>query len=160
MIVSIARENARETLAEIMPLYLAHYEEMRARLAEIGVNYGDVAPDLNRYLRFSDAGALIHLVARADGEAVGYANAFIGPNMHNGEIEACEDAVFALPAHRRGIGRRLYLALIEAARDAGVKRLKAGSTTDPRAAMLMERMGFRPVAVLLSYEYGGADVRS
>jgi GNAT superfamily N-acetyltransferase len=156
----IGLEGALETVDEITPLYLSHYAEMRERLSGIGVVYGEAQPDMRRYEAHAKAGTLLHFVLRFDGEAVGYANIFLGPNLHNGETEAAEDAIYIHPDHRGRMGRHLMARIVSECKARGAKRLRVGATTDPRAENLWRRMGFTPVSTVMIHEFGDEHVRT
>ncbi|HTI35288.1 MAG TPA: GNAT family N-acetyltransferase, partial [Miltoncostaea sp.] len=62
---------------------------------------------------------------------------------------AAETAVYVDPGHhRRGVGRRLYAALLAQLREQGVRTACAGITLpNPGSVALHESMGFAPVGV-------------
>lgn len=154
MTLSIGVESITGNLAELAPLYRAHHAEMRERLASVGLRIADPSPDLARYERAEQDGTVVHIAARVDGEPVGYANFFVSRSLHHDETEAVEDMVYVAPQHRGRIGRKLIDAMKAEAKRRGARWLMAGTTTDPRAAKLYERLGFTPVSTILAVDLG------
>jgi GNAT superfamily N-acetyltransferase len=97
------------------------------------------------------AGNLVNYVARKGREAVGYANIYLTNSMHNQEFIAKEDAIYVLPEHRNGTGRKLAKFVLADLKARGALRLDVLAQTDPRAVKLWERLGARPVAVAMSF---------
>jgi GNAT superfamily N-acetyltransferase len=150
---SIALEDFERTYAEIEPLYRTHYGEMQARLASLGRTIGPYKPRLDEYLKACRGGYLLTFIARKEGKPVGYCNVYLTNDMHNGEPIAVEDTVYVLPAHRNGLGRKLILFGLEELKKRGALRLNITTRTDPRVVRLLERIGFVPVAVQMTYEF-------
>ena len=153
MSCTFAVENGAENFAEIEPLYRTHYGEMQARMASQGIAVADFDMRLDVYMDYWRAGYLVNYVARKDGKPVGYCNIYITDDMHNGERIAEEDAIYVLPGHRNGTGRLLAKFVLGDLKARGVKRLKVAAVTDPRAALLWQRLGFRPSGQLMTYTF-------
>lgn len=154
MAYRIAPENFIETLEELQPLYQQHYREMQERLAADGVHVPDYNPQYEQYVRAFLSGTLLHFVVRTDaGEPVGYCNCYVYNNMHNGEFNAKEDILFVRKDHRNGVGKRLVKFGLEELRKRGVKRLRVEAMTDLRVVNLWRRMGFKPVATSMIYNF-------
>lgn len=149
----ISVEDGKANLAEIEPLYRQHYAEMKTRLAEAGTPIGEYAPQYERYFQAWASGFLLNFVLRFEGKAVGYSNIYVMPDMHNSELVAREDTIYVLPEHRNGSGRAMAKAIIEALRQAGVKRFAITSATDLRSGIVWKRMGFKHVADCLTYTF-------
>ena len=143
-------------LEEILHLYKRHYGEMKARLAEAGIEIGAFNPRVDAYAGAFQAGRLLHYVVRADGKAVGYSNVYITSDMHNGELIAREDTIYVHPNHRKGCGRKLMKEILLDLQRRGVKRFIGTASTDPRATKLWERMGFRPAGLTMMYVFEGS----
>jgi L-amino acid N-acyltransferase YncA len=146
-------ENGAENFTEIEPLYRTHYGEMQARLAKDGISVADFDMRLDVYMERWRAGHLINYIARKDGAPVGYCNIYVTNDMHNGERIAVEDAIYVLPEHRDGTGRLLAKFVLSDLEERGVKRLNVAAVTDPRAALLWQRLGFRPTGQLMTYTF-------
>lgn len=150
---AFAVENGADNFAELEPIYRIHYGEMQARLASEGIKVGDFDMRLDVYMERWRAENLINYTARKDGAAVGYGNFYITNDMHNGELIAVEDAIYVLPVHRNGTGRLLAKFVLDDLKARGVKRLKVAAVTDPRAALLWQRLGFRPGGQIMTYTF-------
>jgi GNAT superfamily N-acetyltransferase len=144
-------ENGAENYPELEPLYRRHYGEMQKRLREEGIRVGDFNMRLDVYMDRWRAGSLINYVARKGRAAVGYANMYLTSSMHNREFIAKEDAIYVLPEHRNGTGRRLAKFVLADLKARGALRLDVLAQTDPRAVKLWQRLGARPVAVAMSF---------
>jgi GNAT superfamily N-acetyltransferase len=148
-------ENGADNYPELEPMYRRHYGEMQKRLREQGINVGDFNMRLDVYMDRWRAGNLVNYVARHIGfggrEAVGYANMYLTSSMHNREFIAKEDAIYVLPEHRNGTGRKLAKFVLADLKARGALRLDVLAQTDPRAVKLWERLGARPVAVAMSF---------
>lgn len=139
---------------ELEPLYRCHYAEMKARLEKDGFAVSDYKPRLNVYFPAFEGGWLLNFVARTEsGEAVGYANVYLTNDMHNGDLIASEDLIYVLPKHRNGLGIKIVKFALEELRTRNVKRVDVNPVTDLRVAKIWRRMGFRDVAVRMSYEF-------
>jgi len=146
-------ENIRQNIGQLEPLYRQHYGEMKARLAEQGIEYEDYNPRYKQYFEACDGGWLLNFVIRYGGEPVGYSNIYLTNDMHNGALIAREDTIYVLPGHRNGVGRRFSKAILEDLRARGVRRLHALSVTDPRVAKLWTRMGFKLAGQAMIYTF-------
>lgn len=150
---SFNTESFEATYRELEPLYREQYAEMCARLAKEGHPVSPFNPRLDEYFKASRAGYLHTFTARCDGAPVGYVTVYITNDMHNGDRIAREDALFITKTHRNGVGRRLALYGLDAIRNLGAKRMNVSAATDPRAAKLWERLGFKPIAVEMVYQF-------
>jgi len=94
------------------------------------------------------------LVACGGGEVLGYAYAGRHRARHAYRFAADVSVYVAASGHRRGVGRVLYRALLDALRRQGVWRVHAGLTLpNPASVGLHEALGFRPVGVYRSVGY-------
>lgn len=149
-------ENAALNVGELLPLYSAHYREMQERLAADGVVIPVFNPRIDTYVKAAMDGYFLNFVVRTeDGEAVGYCNVYLTNDMHNGELIAREDTVFVRKDHRNGVGKKLVQFGLEQLRQRGVKRLHVQALTDLRVEKLWRRMGFKPVATSMVYQFDG-----
>jgi GNAT superfamily N-acetyltransferase len=140
--------------AELEPLYRRHYGEMKSRLEKDGFRIGEYKPRFDVYFPAFAGGWLLNFVARTEaGEPVGYANVYLTSDMHNGDSIATEDTVYVLPQHRNGLGSKIVKFALEELRSRGVKRVTVNPVTDLRVAKVWRRMGFREVAVTMTYEF-------
>jgi hypothetical protein len=147
-------EQGSSTLSELWPLYTAHYAEMQARLARDGVAVADFNPRVDEYVKSWDSGHLVNYVVRTEsGEAVGYSNIYVTNDMHNNERIAQEDTIFLLKDHRNGVGRRFAKFILSDLQGRGVKRVHISPVTDLRVGKIWQRIGFKPVAHLMTYTF-------
>ena len=138
---------------ELKPVYEQHYQEMLDRLAKQGITYSPYNPRLDQYFAASEGEWLISYIARLDGKPVGYCNVYITNDMHNRDLIAQEDALYVLPEHRSGLGKKLVQYGLEDLRNRGVKRLNVNAMTDLRVAKLWERMGFKHTCHSMTYTF-------
>ena len=134
-------------------LYQAHYKEMQARLARDGVDIPPFNPRLEQYFEAADGGWFLHYTVRKDGEPVGYSNIYLTNDMHNGDLIAQEDTIYIKPDHRNGLGRKLVKHILADLKERGVKRVNITPVTDLRVSKIWQRMGFKPVAEVLTYTF-------
>jgi len=153
MTYSFAQESFTQTYPEIEPLYREHYAEMKARKESIGIPTVDYNPRLDQYIAAEQRGDLLTFIVRNDGTPVGYCNVYLTSDMHNHDKIACEDTVFVTKGHRNGIGRKLVLFGLDQLRQRGAKSLDVSALTDPRIVNLWKRMGFKEVAVQMTYVF-------
>lgn len=141
-------EKYADTLAEMMPIYRMHYGELIERMKPQGMS--PFNPRFDAYIAANERGDLIHFIVRKDGAAVGYANVYVTLDMHNQDLIATEDAIFVVPGHRNGIGRKMTIGIVNALQAAGVKRAHMTAAIDPRAAKLWGRIGFQHTGVRMT----------
>ena len=68
-------------------------------------------------------------------------------------VIAQEDTIFVVKEHRNGIGKKLVRMILEELRSRGVKRVNVSAMTDLRVAKLWARMGFKPAATQMIYNF-------
>lgn len=151
-------EKFHETYADLEPLYREHYAEMQARLETLGQRVSPYAPRLEEYCKAGAEGWLLTFVARIDGKAVGYCNCYVTQDQHNRDLIATEDAIFVTKNHRTGIGRALAKFLLADLKSRGVKRAYISAVTDLRVGPVWRRMGFKPYAEMLYFDFENTKV--
>ena len=107
--------------------------------------------EMSRRMQHLLANNFPYIVAENDGELGGYA--YAGPYRARPAYRwTIEDSVYIAPdMHRRGIGRALLGALIEASEARGFRQMVAviGDSTEQAASVgLHEALGFRHVGIL------------
>lgn len=150
-------ENGADNFLELLPLYKTHYAEMRERMARNGIDVAPFNMRVDVYMDYWRAGNIVNYTARANGKPVGYCNIYVTNDMHNGEPIAEEDAIYVLPEHRNGTGRKLARFVLADLEKRGIKRLNVRAVTDPRAALMWKRMGFKETGQLMTYDFGDTD---
>jgi len=145
--------NGREFHPVLEPLYKQHYAEMQARLAGDGIAIGDYNPQLDRYFAAFDSGELLTFIVVENETVVGYSNVWVCLDMHNSEMIATEDTIYMLPEHRNGTGKKLVRFIMDVLKGLGVKRILISPVTDLRVGKIWGRMGFKPVAQIMTYHF-------
>lgn len=151
---SFALEHFADTYPEMEPIYRRHYGEMQARLKADGVEIPPFAPRVDQYRKANEAGyMLLYIVRDETGKAVGHSSLYLTNDMHNGEFMAQEDTIYILPEHRNGVGKRLVRFILDDLKRLGVKRVIITPVTDLRVGKIWQRMGFKPVAQVMTYTF-------
>lgn len=143
-------ERYADTLPEMLPIYRTHYAELLERMGDDAANMSPFNPRFDDYIAANDRGDMVHFLVRKDGAPVGYANVYLSLDMHNQDLIATEDAIFVMPGHRNGIGRKMTIGIVAALKAAGVKRAHMTAAIDPRAAALWGRLGFKKTGVRMT----------
>jgi L-amino acid N-acyltransferase YncA len=136
---SFQRERVQDTINEAHPLLQRHWDEIAWTKELSGV-------DIDRafYRRLEDAGGIICVTARHDGELIGYAVYFVRQHPHyQGVRWAVSDIYWIAPEHRgRLLGLRLFQVVEDELRKAGVQVMHTtGKTVHPQAKRLLLSMG-------------------
>lgn len=147
--------NGHEWHEALDGLYRKHYAEMKDRLEADGHVIGDYNPRLDVYFDAMDRGDIITFIVLENGTIVGYSNIWLTNDMHNGELIAQEDTIYMLPEYRNGAGRKLAKFILAELDKRGVKRVTITPVTDLRVGKIWQRMGFKPVAELMTYHFEG-----
>lgn len=129
-------------LRELFPL---HYKELALDQDKV-----PLAPDWNAYIESEDAGRLIFMTLRQDGEMVGYFIGFIGSGLHYSTCLECKMDIFFIHPKARGEelpGLKLFRALEQELKRRGVQRWFVGSKMHASADALFKRLGFKPIEV-------------
>ena len=139
------------------PLYRQHFAEMKARMERDGLPIGDYNPQLPDYFAAMDNGSLLTFIVLENETVIGYSNVYLHNDMHTGELVASEDTIYVLPEHRNGVGKKLVKFILAHLESLGVKRVTISPVTDLRVGKIWSRMGFRPVAELMVYNFTGEN---
>lgn len=145
--------NGEEWHYALDPLYRQHFAEMKARLTADGTPIGDYNPRLDQYFASMARGDLLTFIVLENETVIGYSNMYLTNDMHTGELISMEDTIYILPDHRNGIGKRLAKFILEHMRGLGVKRITITPVTDLRVGKIWQRMGFKPVAQVMTYNF-------
>jgi L-amino acid N-acyltransferase YncA len=154
----MSKVSVRASRPEDVPAITAIYGlHVRTGLASFELEPPDAAEIARRRRAVLDAG-LPFLVAEMDGQVMGYS--YAGPYRPRPAYgNTVENSVYvAAEGHRRGIGRALLKALIEACARQGKRQMVAViGDSDNRASIELHRaMGFREVGTLkdIGYKHG------
>lgn len=145
--------NGVEFHDHLMTLCRDHYAEMRERLEADGIAVSDFNPRVDVYMQAMNAGNLLTYIVIHERAVVGYSFIWLTSDMHNGDFIAREDTVFVAKPHRKGVGKRLVKFILDDLAGRGVKRLLITPATDLRVGKIWKRMGFKPAAELMIYEF-------
>lgn len=145
-------ENWFECVEEMRPLWDIHWQEVALNQENIKLNVWESA-----FENAAKLGQLHVVVARFDGEIVGYHVSLIRPHLHyQGSLTAYTDAFYLHPDHRKGFnGLNLFKAVEKTLKDRGVERIIAMTKvkfdsskkintkkSTPDKSIMFERLGF------------------
>lgn len=137
--IEYAVEDPSTFIEELKGLLPAHYDELCV------TKDFPLMPDYVAYGRLCVADMLKCIVARADGELVGYALFIVQPHLHYMTCKtAFEDIYFLRKDHRLGrTGIRLFQFAEQALRDAGVNRIIMHTKIHLDNSKLFEYLGYK-----------------
>ena len=137
--IEYAVEDPSTFIEELKGLLPAHYDELCV------TKDFPLMPDYVAYGRLCVADMLKCIVARADGELVGYALFIVQPHLHYMTCKtAFEDIYFLRKDHRLGrTGIRLFQFAEQALRDAGVNRIIMHTKVHLDNSKLFEYLGYK-----------------
>lgn len=133
------REKVSETIDEAMPLLERHWDEIAWTKGLSGVDI-----DRTVYKALEDAGVIVCLTARCDGELVGYAVYFTKFHPHYKTVKwAVSDIYWIAPEHRgKSLGNRLFARMEIELRKEGVQVMHTtGKTAHLAAKRLLQARG-------------------
>lgn len=138
--ITFGCENLNEkTQKELVNLIDLHWNEIAGNRDVIKLD-----PDWMAYYACQNAGQLQFLVARSDGEMIGYAVGFIRPHLHYlKSLSYISDLYFIHPDFRRGrTGIQLFKEVERACKSRGVQKLFLGTKTAHNKSEIFERLGY------------------
>jgi GNAT superfamily N-acetyltransferase len=145
--------NVRDWYEALEPLFKRHYLEMQTRLAADGVTIGDYNPRLETYFQAADRGEYKVFIVLENETLIGYCSLWVSEDMHNSQLIAQEDALYIVPERRKGAGRPLVKFILSYLESIGVVRATITPVTDLRVGKMWARLGFKPVAELMTYQF-------
>lgn len=146
--------HVRDWYPALEPLFRGHYREMQDRFARDGVELDDYDPRLEEYFAAADRGEYLTFIVLENETLIGYCSIWVVRNMHcKSELIATEDALYAIPERRKGVGKPLVKFVLDHLRSLGVKRATITPVTDLRVGKVWRRMGFVPVAELMVWNF-------
>jgi GNAT superfamily N-acetyltransferase len=137
--IEYAVEDPTTFIDELKGLLPVHYDELCV------TKDFPLMPDYVAYGRLCAADMLKCIVARSDGELVGYALFIVQPHLHYVTCKtAFEDVYFLRKDHRLGrTGIRLFQFAEQALRDAGVNRIIMHTKIHLDNSKLFEYLGYK-----------------
>ena len=132
-------ENWHDMKAEAAPLLERHWLEIAADKDEI-----PLAVDHESYDALADCGALHILVARKDGQMIGYYWAMVRHHLHYATtLFAFADIFYIVPEHRKGwVGYKLFTEMEKSLKARGVKKIFAGCKPWHDVGPIFDRLGY------------------
>lgn len=133
-------ERFQDCYAEVIPLLIAHYEEI-----ETNKNEKVLDPDIKRYHMLEDNGMLRIFTAREHGKMVGYFVSMVMPHLHYSScIYAMNDILYIDKDHRgTTLAYRLFKNAIQDLKDnTNTEVIMIHMTTKHPFRSLLEKFGF------------------
>lgn len=145
--ITIQQETFRPFLEEVKPLFPLHWAELALEQDRVPLN-----PRYDEYLRRDDAGQVLSVTVRDEGELVGYFVGFIAPGLHYQTCLTLTMDIFWLHPKSRGqnAGWYLFKHVQRVAKERGVQRMLVGSKLHKDASWLFERLGYEPIETYYS----------
>lgn len=113
---------------------------------ELAVNQDKIAMDLDpeRYQKIEDAGMLFVLTVRDEGKLIGYLVAFPMAHLHykSAGLMCLTDMYWISPAHRRGVGAKLFIEFEKRMRARGAVQIMTGCKRHQDHTALLEALGW------------------
>ena len=151
--ITYAVESWFDALPEMQPMWPLHWQELGVHKDVMPLD-----PDLDQYAALARSGVLHLVVARKDGQLIGYHISFVRPHLHYRTcLTSFEDLYFLHPEHRKGFMSvaNLFRAVERTLRARGVKRMLCGTKHHKSLARLFMRLGFIMCDLTVSKWIGG-----
>jgi hypothetical protein len=128
--------SVKDQMAHLWPL---HWQEVAVNRDQIKLD-----PDFDTYAAFANAGMLHIVVARKDGEVIGYHFSVVRPHLHYRQsLSAFTDIYFISPEYRTGrTPLRLFQFVEKTLKERGVQKMFTGTKLSLDAGPLFEHMGW------------------
>jgi hypothetical protein len=135
-------ESFEERLDELKVLLPEHYRELALNQSHVPLD-----PQYGYYIEQERNGRLLFMVAREDGQMIGYFIGFIAPGLHYQTCLTCAMDIFYIRKDKRtgSAGLKLFRAVETELRRRGVQRWFMGSKLHADASALFKRIGAAPV---------------
>lgn len=150
--ITYAVENWFDVKDQMAHLWPIHWAEVATNREQIALD-----PDFETYAMFANAGVLHIVVARKDGEVIGYHFSLVRPHLHYRQsLSAFTDIYFISPEHRVGrVPLRLFEFVEKTLKARGVQKLFTGTKLSLDAGPLFKHMGWTPTETLYTKYVGG-----
>lgn len=147
-------ERFEDCLKELRPLHQAHWEETE------GYRHGlELNPDYGRIIDYESRGMYRLFTLRADGELVGNIGIYFNWSTHTQKKIASEDTLFVRKDHRGKVTKWFHDEVENALKAMGVSEIRITVKMTNRVGKLMQRWGYKPVAVEMVKVYEVPHVR-
>lgn len=137
---------------EMSHLWPDHWQEVAVNKEQIKLD-----PDLDTYAAFANAGMLHIVVARKEGEVIGYHFSIVRPHLHYRQsLSAFTDIYYIAPQYRTGrTPLRLFEYVEKTLKARGVQKMFTGTKLSLDAGPLFEHMGWTETERLFVKMIGG-----
>jgi len=145
--ITYAVESVKERLDEFKHLLPLHWEELALNKDKV-----PLAPQWHVYAQREDAGQLLLVTAREEGEIIGYFIGFIAPGLHYETCLTCTMDIFYIRKDKRNgrAGIKLFQFVESELKRRGVQRWFVGSKIHADASPLFKYLKFDPVETYFS----------
>jgi hypothetical protein len=149
--ITYAVEPWSSVQAEMAPLWVKHYEEVALNRDKMPLD-----PDFANYDAMEQLGMLHIVVARKEGQIVGYHFTLVRPHLHYvSTLCGMTDIYWIAPENRTGrTPLRLFQFVESTLKARGVKKLFTGTKKSLDAGPLFEFMGWHPAETLYTKYIG------
>ena len=136
---AIQVENWSDCIEEMETIFPLHWKELARFQEQIPMKC-----DRERYANLEKIGALLLITARVEEKIVGYFVAFLFPHLHyaGAGLWGLTDMYFVLPAFRKGIGLKLFLAFERELRARGVTQAVTSCKIHEDHSELLQKLGW------------------
>lgn len=149
--IKMQTERVQDVREEVMPLLLAHWEEIALNKETVPLDI-----DWDAYKRIEDKGLYSATTARDNGKIIGYFAYFIVPNFHYKSLKVAEGDIFYLQQNYRNglLGARLLAESEKNVKKLGVNKIinkvKHHFKNDNGlgVGVLFERMGYKTIETI------------
>jgi len=150
--ITFAVEDWFSVKDEMSHLWPDHWQEVAVNKDAIQLD-----PDFDTYATFANSGMLHIVVARKEGEIVGYHFSVVRPHLHyRRSLSAFTDIYYIAPAHRTGrTPLRLFQFVEQTLKSRGVQKMFTGTKLSLDAGPLFEHMGWTETERLFVKMIGG-----
>ena len=149
--ITFAIESFTENLPELKVILPLHYKELALDQGKV-----PLSPQYDIYEVRENAGELIYITARENGELIGYFIGFINPGLHYSTCLTCIMDIFYIHPEHRGssFGFKLFNFVEKELLRRGVDRWFVGSKVHLDASWFFEKLGFQRVEITYSKYIG------
>jgi len=150
--ITFAVEDWFSVKDEMSHLWPDHWQEVAVNKDAIQLD-----PDFDTYATFANSGMLHIVVARKEGEIVGYHFSVVRPHLHyRRSLSAFTDIYYLAPKHRTGrTPLRLFQFVEQTLKARGVQKMFTGTKLSLDAGPLFEHMGWTETERLFVKMIGG-----
>lgn len=135
-------ESIEQIQDEIRPIHLEHWQETEGYRHGIEFN-----PDYSRLAEYERINQYVLFTLRHEGVLVGNCGIYVKQSMHTQRLVATEDTLFISKAHRGPTSKWFHDQVENALKGLGVTEIRITVKNTNRVGKLLQRWGYKPVAV-------------